>query len=116
MPSVTPLSQEIVAPSLDISGNVDVDKPRIESLEILRKSVLVNGNDVAKYTLPECYLTSLVLTVNLRSLRNLVMLRTSPRALEEFRDLAKAFYKAMPVSHRYLVEDVLAKGVKSEKD
>lgn len=80
----------------------------IEALDNLRV-VLQEGfaNDVAKYCLPESYKTSLAWTINARSLQNFLQLRSSPHALWEIRDLAKAVFDALPEDHKYLFEDSL---------
>ena len=81
------------------------------------RTILKSGepNDVAKYMLPEAYKTSLVWTVNLRSLRNFLSLRSSKRALWEIRDLATAIYREIPEEHKFLVEDCMEEKVKALK-
>lgn len=64
-------------------------------------------NDVAKMLLPECFATNLVMTINLRSFRNFLKLRTSPRAHYEIRNLAWAMYDELPLGLRELVKDVM---------
>jgi len=44
-----------------------------------------------KYAFPPTLFSNLVFTINLRSLLNLIELRTSPRALNEIRELANRF-------------------------
>ena len=66
---------------------------------ILRKGV---SNDSAKYLLPESYKTSLVWTINARSLQNFISLRSDKAALWEIQDLAKAVFNAIPEEHKYL--------------
>lgn len=61
-----------------------------------------NSNDVVKHMLPEAYKTSLVMTINARSLQNFLELRTSRAALWEIRELAYAMYEALPEEHKYL--------------
>ena len=65
----------------------------------------LSSNDKVKYMLPEAYKTSLVWTVNARSLQNFLALRTSPSALWEIRDLAKELYDKLPEEHKYLFKD-----------
>lgn len=60
------------------------------------------ANDVVKYCLPEAYKTSLVMTINARSLQNFISLRSSKHALWEIQDLAKAMYEALPEDHKFL--------------
>ena len=63
------------------------------------------SNDELKYYLPEFWPTNLVLTSNVRELRHILNLRTAPAALKEFRDLARAMYKAVPEQFKYLLKD-----------
>lgn len=60
------------------------------------------SNDLAKYCMPEAYKTSLVMTVNARTLQNFLTLRTSKHALWEIQLLAKAMYEALPEDHKFL--------------
>ena len=61
------------------------------------------GNDVAKYLLPECVTTDLILTVNLRELRHIYKLRTGRTAMLEFQHLAKALVACLPDDEQELV-------------
>ena len=61
------------------------------------------GNDVAKYLLPECVTTDLILTVNLRELRHIYKLRTGRTAMLEFQHLAKALVACLPEDEQELV-------------
>jgi thymidylate synthase (FAD) len=63
----------------------------------------VRINDVLKYALPEAYKTSLQLTLNLRSLLNLLRLRLSKDALWEFRLIAKMMLYSLPDDYKELV-------------
>jgi len=62
-------------------------------------------NDVVKYYLPEFWPTNLILTANVRELRHIVTLRTSPAALQEFQELARGLVEAVPNEFKYLMED-----------
>ena len=62
-------------------------------------------NDELKYFLPELWPTNLVITLNIRELRHILKLRTSPAALKEFQDLCHAIFKAVPEDYRYMLED-----------
>ena len=62
-------------------------------------------NDELKYYLPEFWPTNLILTSNIRELRHILTLRTSPAALKEFRVLAYSLFEAVPEEYRYLLED-----------
>lgn len=66
-------------------------------------------NDKVKYLLPESFKTSLIMTINARSLRNLLELRLSKRALWEFQELAKSIIEVLPEQHLILYEDILEK-------
>lgn len=66
-----------------------------------------DGNDNIKYLLPEAYKTSLVMTINARSLQNFLTLRTSPSALWEIRELAQNLFDNLPEEHKYLFEEYL---------
>ena len=90
------------------TGDDLVDSMIIMQLENLRYVVATKngkGNDKTKYVLPDAYLTTEVLTINARSLQNLLSLRTDKSALWEFRELANAMYKALPDDHKYLFDE-----------
>lgn len=89
-------------------GNIEVDVMSLMALEHLRK-LLVDGlpNDKAKYCLPEAYKTSLVMTINARSLQNFLELRTSKHALKEIQDLARAIFEVLPSDHKFLFRSLL---------
>ena len=72
------------------------------------RSVIIDGvpNDIAKYCMPEAYKTSLVMTINARSLQNFLELRSSKHALWEIQLLAKAIYDAIPEEHKFLYESI----------
>ena len=61
------------------------------------------GNDVAKYLLPECVTTDLILTLNLRELRHIYKLRTGRTAMLEFQHLAKELVACLPEDEQELV-------------
>jgi thymidylate synthase (FAD) len=88
-----------------LTGNDEVDSVSILSLELLRENIL-NGisNDIAKYSLPESYKTSLYFSINARSLMNFLELRTSKAALWEIRDLAFKIYEVLPEQHKFLYD------------
>lgn len=67
------------------------------------------SNDKIKYLLPESYKTSMVMTINARSLQNFLHLRSSKSALWEIRILAYKLYDALPDEHKYLFKDYLYK-------
>lgn len=84
-----------------LTGDKEVDCTSIENLENLRKMVALNkSNDIVKYCLPECYRTSLRFSINARSLRNFLELRSSNSAHFEIRHLAKLIYNSLPSEHK----------------
>ena len=70
-------------------------------------------NDELKYFLPELWPTNLILTANIRALRNILKLRTAPAALYEFRVLGYSLYEAVPEEYRYMLEYCLYKEEKA---
>jgi len=80
---------------------------QVQQLEFVRE-VLLDGASIddVKYLLPENYLTDLVWTINVRSLRNFLQLRLSKSAHKAIRSLAKAVYEAIPAEHKFLFEDI----------
>ena len=89
------------------TGDELVDTHNIYCLNELRVLVLNRKNDVAKYGMIEAYKTSLVMSINARSLQNFLELRTSKHALWEIQLLAKAMLEAVPETHKFLFEDCL---------
>ena len=87
----------------------------IKALEELRQLLIAGiSNDKAKYCLPEAYKTSLVLTVNARSLQNFLSLRTDKAALWEIRDLANEIFNRLPDEHKYLFREFVKEYEKEE--
>lgn len=85
-----------------------VDYVSIKALEELRVLLDMNiPNDVAKYCMPEAYKTSLVISINARSLQNFLELRTSKHALKEIQGLAKALFEAVPEEHKFLFKEYI---------
>ena len=62
--------------------------------------------DDVKCLVPESYLTNLVWTINIRSLRNFLHLRLSKSAHYKIRELAELVYDAIPQEHKFLFEDL----------
>lgn len=75
--------------------------------EIRAELALGTPNDKVKYMLPEAYKTSLVWTINMRSLQNFLALRTNKAALWEIRDLANEIYTQLPEDHKYMFTEFL---------
>lgn len=90
-----------------MTGVPSVDRASATALLELKK-LLDEGisNDKAKYCMPEAYRTSLVMSINARSLQNFLELRSSKHALWEIQDLAKAMYEAIPNDHKFLFDDI----------
>ena len=89
---------------------IDDEIDGFNKLQLKAIQVLLNksfSNDELKYLLPEAFKTELMLTINARSLRNLLELRLSSKALKEFRELAKALYRELPEPHRVLFDDII---------
>ena len=83
----------------------NIDFSIVSSLDNLRKAIFYGiPNDIAKYCMPEAHKTSLVMSINARSLQNFLELRTSKHALKEIQDLAKALFEAIPNEHKFLFE------------
>ena len=93
---------------LVLTGDSQMDQWSIDSLNRVI-SLLEKGykNDQAKYLLPESYKTNLILTINARSLRNFLKLRSSSKALWEIRELANNIFNAIPDSHKILFKDII---------
>jgi len=90
------------------TGKRDIDIISFFMLEDLRDNSHSNiSNDYLKYNLPECYKTSLVWSVNARSLKNFIKLRTDKSAHWEIRDLAYLIYNTIPESHKFIFDDAV---------
>lgn len=93
-----------------LTGNNDIDDITIAQLEMLRQKVASGiANDKVKPFIPEAYKTSLVMTINARSLQNFLELRSSNHALWEIQELAKAIYNSIPEEHKFLYEYIYEK-------
>lgn len=91
-----------------MTGVPAVDRASASALLELKK-LLDEGisNDKAKYCMPEAYRTSLVMSINARSLQNFLELRSSKHALWEIQLLAKAMYEAIPDDHKFLYDNII---------
>ena len=85
-------------------------KLHIHSLSAILEKMPDISNDELKYYITEYWPTNLVMTTNVRELRHIINLRTSPAALKEFQDLARKFVEAVPERFRYLLEDCVHHG------
>lgn len=92
-----------------LTGCTSVDMLNVGTLARIKGVMLEDPNiknDILKYSIPEALKVTERLTINARSLRNLLTLRMSPRALWEFRDLAAKLINAVPESHQLLFDDI----------
>lgn len=91
-----------------LTDNYTVNCSIVLALDELREAVSSGiPNDIAKYCMPEAYKTSLVMSINARSLQNFLELRTSKHALKEIRNLAKALFEAVPEEHKFLFKEYI---------
>jgi thymidylate synthase ThyX len=72
-------------------------------VEGIAKVSAVVPNDRLKDFLPECFMCNLVITLNLRELRHIYKLRTSPAAWKPFRELCESILQTLPQVIRDLV-------------
>lgn len=85
------------------TGEKMTDRESLNSLESLRWLIyLRTNNDIAKFAMPECYLTEEVLTIDAQSLSNFFALRCAGSALWAIRDLARSMYEELPIQHKEL--------------
>jgi len=93
-----------------LTGDKEVDELNIEHLQkIIKLAKKGKSKDILKYSIPECFMTREMMTINARSLRNFMLLRTSSRALDEIRRLAFDLYDILPNEHKFVFEDRLSK-------
>jgi len=99
---------EVVGEFIKLTGNDLVDSASTKAL-INLQAILKGGvsNDIAKYCLPESYLTELTWSINARSLQNFLYLRSDKSALWEIRELANAVYEILPEEHKYIFVESL---------
>jgi len=94
----------------DFIVEVIPDVDQANKKQLTRLLGLLNAgvsNDIVKYMLPEAYKTSLVWSINMRSLQNFLNLRTSKAALPEIRELAYRIFDKLPDDHKFMYEHVL---------
>jgi len=99
---------DVASKFIKIYNNSEIDDYNIAQL-IQIQNLLIKGytNDQVKPLLPEAYLTELVFTINVRSFINLLKLRTSKRALADFRYLCTLFLANVPVDHILLYQEFI---------
>jgi len=97
---------ERAAKYLYLSGNTKLDNISIQSLEYLRQEI-VDGTvtkDEVKQIVPENYLCDLMMTLNARSLCNLLYLRSGKRAHFLIQQLAAYVFGNIPAQHKFIFE------------
>lgn len=109
--SVSKADKQAVEEYIVCTENEELNDTNLYRLnDVLR--MMQNGvkNDVLKYALPDAFRTKAVLTINLRSFRNMVKLRTAPNALLEFQWMVKHMVDKLIAFRGYeyfeLIEDV----------
>ncbi len=100
---------------LEVSHNIDADLQNMIAQYVQDIFAYVDEhpdvpNDILKYAMPECFQTSLVMTVNVRELRHIIGLRIAPQALGEFQVLCAKMFLAVPKEFQYLLEDKVLNG------
>ena len=98
-----------MAKFLTLTGDAEVDDANIEQLckvaQWTKPGPNKKKNDVVKFAIPEAFRTKVQFTINIRSLRNWMALRTSPRALWEIRETAREMFEELPEDHKFLFQD-----------
>ncbi len=91
---------------LTMTGDKEIDDANIEQLwRVVGWINAGKSNDKTKFGLPEAFRTRLMFTLNARSLRNWMSLRTANRALWEIREVAFEMASALPEEHKFMFED-----------
>jgi len=107
-------SNEDIAGSLVSTGNATLDWVNVSHLQGVIGAVRGgHPNDTVKTMLPEAFKTKAVVTMNLRSFRNFLNLRTAKNAHWEIRDLAYGMCLGLPEDIFELVLDVYHAGDES---
>lgn len=105
---------ELIEPYIVIPNNLtyfekeklfDVTYTFLQALSVL-KSI---SNDRLKYVLPESWRTNLVMSINIRSLRNFLYFRLDKQAHFEIRYLANLIFEQIPEEYKILFEDLVEK-------
>jgi len=90
---------------INLIGVEPIDCCSALALDNLRSMVQAGyPNDQTKACLPESYKVDLVWSINARSLRNFLELRSDPAAHFEIKELANRIFKQIPESHKFLYE------------
>ena len=105
------LDEDFILETPDLNYDVEQDDENItpaSEMVLLLMQLAHNKkitNDELKYYVPEFWPTNLILTANVRELRHIVSIRTSPAAFKEFQELARNFVSVLPERFKYLFED-----------
>jgi len=92
------------------TGHLHLDQDLRSTLKALKYYVTQHPNDLTKNVIPDAFYTNLTMTINARSLRNLLNLRLDPKAWDQARVLAHQMLVAIPMEHReVLYGDLLLK-------
>ena len=86
-------------------------KAFLESLDFYNRFISEH-KDKVKYFLPESWRTNLVMSINIRSLRNLLYFRLDKYAHFEIRHLAYLIYQQIPKEYKILFGDLFEKRYK----
>lgn len=65
------------------------------------------GNDDLKLLLPQAFIYKMQVQFNAQSLQHFLFLRSAKGAHYHIRDLAKAIYDALPMSHRFMFQHIM---------
>jgi len=92
-----------------LTGDDFTDYQSIIMLDMLRQNISKGtSNDISKYNLIEAYKTSLVWSINARSLQNFLSLRINHRqALWEIVTLAENIALSLPNDHKFLYKNII---------
>lgn len=93
---------ELIVPKSNIEDLLNSSNPN-EMLDILKSKKKRNAGDSFKHIISDNFKTDLVLTINLRSLRNFFDLRLSGAAWFQIRNLAEKIKEATPESSKKLI-------------
>lgn len=90
------------------TGDEDLDELNRRHMEELKELINRKGlrNDIAKYGIVESYPVNLQFSLNIRSLRNFIALRSSKSAHFEIRNLTEKIRSVIPVDHNIFFEDL----------
>ena len=90
---------------IKLTGTESTDLKSISALEQLRQEVVSGtANDISKYCLPDAYKTELTWSINVRSLKNFISLRTDKSALWEIREVAYEIYAQIPEEYKFFFD------------